>query len=647
MRTRTTIVAWLVVMAAGDAYARPTFTEVECFLDDCRSAHRDSGIVFGRVAVPESRGRPDGRTLDLGVAVLKARSEPRQPDPVVYLAGGPGVSALFSIEYFAGHYLRENRDIILFDARGVGYSEPSICPELGREFMALLASGQSPEQEIQAKIGHYQRCYTSLQTGVVDLGGYSAHSIAADVADIRLALGYETWNLYGISYGTHYAMAVMRDHPDGLRSVILDSVVPMGKPHFIETAKNYRRALDTYFAACAAHEACARTFPDLYERFLDTARSLAEAPLTVPLASGSGVPGDRFVVDFQDLHLAVHQMLYDNDFYPVLPLLIATFERRDRVVLARLLPALARGLNRYSFAHAMLVNRHDSGRLLDESVDRDPELARGLSFLEADVAAMDVWPSAIGGEREVTPVRSDVPTLVLAGTVDPITPPAYGRFAAGFLSRAHYVQFPTIGHGASRSGPCPQSVVESFIDEPSSTPETGCVAAMGPIPFITDVRINSHVVGLAIAVFQDRQPGVVVPLAVLLLLLVSALLFGLWAIIARLRGPAGTHPRTAALARVLMVLGAALGLTFLAGLGYFVSVTAQANPYLLVFGLIGAAAPLLLLPYPLALLATATAVMAVQAWRQSWWNRLARVHFTLVAAAQLGILVVIALYRLW
>lgn len=641
---------------AAAAHARPSFVETPCFLDDCSVADGDPGITFGWVSVPENRARPDGRKLRLGVAILRARAKASKPDPIVYLAGGPGVSALFSIKYFASHYLRKDRDIILFDARGVGHSEPKLCPDLGEQFMALLASGQSPEDESRAKLAHYARCLDTLRQDGTDLGAYSSLAIARDVADIRVALGYQQWNLYGISYGTRYAQTIMRDAPHGVRSVILDSVVPMGKFHVTATTRNYQRGLQAYFSACARHSACATANPDLHARFLQIGRDLAANPLTVTLAPDSGVPGDRFVVDFQDLHLAVQQILYDNDFYPVLPLLIDVFDRRDTVALARLLPALSRGLYRYSFAHAILVNRYDNGMYLDQPMTHDPELARGLAYLEADVEALRAWPSAIGDEREVTPVRSDLPTLVLAGGIDPITPPAYSEYAAGFLSRAHYAYFPTIGHGVSRSGPCPQAVVESFIDNPDSAPDTACIAAMGPIDFITDIHRNSHVAGLGIALFQDNRPAVLIPLLLCVLLLISALPVGVWSLVMHLRDrqsstparPAASTPARAARgARALMVLGALLALCFVAGLLYFMAVTAGQNTYLLLFGLVGSAGALFVLPYVLCVMALASSVLALLSWRQGWWSVAARVHHSLVAGAQLGVLALIAAYQLW
>lgn len=619
-----------------------------CFLDDCAIAERDPGIIFARFSVPESRERDDSRTLQLGVAILPARSSDRRPDPIIYLAGGPGVSALHSIEYFADHYLRENRDIILFDARGVGYSEPDLCPGLGASFLAMLAAGQATDVEAAVKLNHYETCYGELVRAGIDLGGYNSVTIAADVEELRQALGHAQWNLYGISYGTRYALTILREAPAGVRSVILDSVVPLGTFHVTATTANYGRALEAYFAACERNSSCSRRFPDLHQRFLRAGRTLEKSPLTVELGSGSGVPGDRFVVDMQDMHLAVQQILYDNEFYPVLPLLIEVFERRDRAVLARLLPSLSRALNKYSFAHAMLVNRYDNGMYLDQVPDSDPELARGLTYLETDVIALGAWQSKVGGELEVMPVRSDIPTLVLAGDMDPITPPGYSEYAAQFLSRGRYLLFSGVGHGVSRSGPCPASVVKAFVDDPDTEPDTRCIAATGPMRFFTDARVNGHVAGLAIALFQDGSLSVIIPLGLCLLILLSALLAALWSIVARARGGVAVD-RTGLerVARTLAPLGALCGLGFMASLLYFIARTAAEHNYLLLFGLLGSADIIFVLPYVFAAVSLAVTALAIWAWRQSWATQLWRIHYTLTAGAHLGVLALIATYRLW
>ena len=162
----------------------------------------DCGYLF----VPETRDDSSSPSIQLAYAVLYAPTESPQPDPVIYLAGGPGGSAVKELDGWLDAPYLQDRDLVLLDQRGTGYSLPTLnCPEM--------------EQAVQDAT---QACRDRLVEEGVDLQAYSSVENAADVADLRVALGYDEWNLYGISYGTRLALTVMRDHPEGVRSVVLE-----------------------------------------------------------------------------------------------------------------------------------------------------------------------------------------------------------------------------------------------------------------------------------------------------------------------------------------------------------------------------------------------------------------------------------------
>src|SRR5204862_7399659 len=98
----------------------------------------------------------------------------------------------------------------------------------------------------------------------VNLSAHSTAANAADVNDLRIVLGYSTWNLYGISYGTRLALVTMRSFPKGVRSVILDSTFPFGGSiSGNEHTRNSRRAFETLFSTCAADAWCNASYPNL------------------------------------------------------------------------------------------------------------------------------------------------------------------------------------------------------------------------------------------------------------------------------------------------------------------------------------------------------------------------------------------------
>jgi len=206
--------AWPVWVARAEDL--PRFEPASCGSFDLHEENAECGFLI----VPENRDEPGKRTLRLAVAILKSRSANPQPDPVIYLHGGPGGSAISGASRWLDHPLREDRDFILLDQRVTGYSEPALCPQLSRDDMVVAARDLSPDQATAARLALSLACRDALLERGVDLGSYNSDGSAADLVDLRRVLGYDSWNLYGISYGTKLALTTLRNSPEGIRSVV-------------------------------------------------------------------------------------------------------------------------------------------------------------------------------------------------------------------------------------------------------------------------------------------------------------------------------------------------------------------------------------------------------------------------------------------
>jgi pimeloyl-ACP methyl ester carboxylesterase len=199
-------------------------------------------IACGMLTVREDRSQPNGATIQLAVAIIPTRSPTPAPDPVVYLAGGPGSAALSGAPRLARAWapFLANRDLIVFDQRGTGFSRPALrCPESERSSDAELGRVLSADESVRAEVAALQRCHARLVREGVHLGAYTSAASAHDLEDLRVALGYGRWNLLGISYGTRLALTAMRDTPQSIRSVILDSTYPL-QVNLYQHAVQYR-----------------------------------------------------------------------------------------------------------------------------------------------------------------------------------------------------------------------------------------------------------------------------------------------------------------------------------------------------------------------------------------------------------------------
>lgn len=488
--------------------AEPTATPAPAYEPVFQTATCEFGIpgnrevTCGYLTVPENREDvANGRTVRLHVAIFASDSPNPAPDPIVYLEGGPGGDALeivpLTFEDQFAPFLA-NRDFIIFDQRGTGYSEPSLaCPELIDLTLDTLDDDLSLEEGEALYLAALAECRARLVADGVDLTVYNSAENAADVADLRQALGYEAWNLYGISYGTRLAQTVMRDHPEGIRSVILDSVYPLAANLQLETAVNAERAFTVFFAGCAADAACAAAYPNLAEVFAQLVTDLNETPALLEVYNLSDRQYYDALINGDFMVSLLFQALYSVELTPIMPKLI--FDVRDgrTTDLNALVATLLFQQQFFSQGMQLSVQCNEEVRF---SVPGQTQPATAYPYLndlfesgsvtgQFGFEVCDLWQAGMADPIENMRITSDLPTLILTGEYDPITPPSWGRDVAEGLTDFYYFEFPGIGHGASVSGDCPLQITQYFLDDPATEPASACLAAMGGPAFVVPTAV--------------------------------------------------------------------------------------------------------------------------------------------------------------
>lgn len=515
--------------SAPTADALFTFIPTSCRFDEPLGFD----ITCGDVTMPETHADPDnGRTVRLHVAIFHSDSDAPAPDPIVYLEGGPGGDALESVPLiFAERFapFLANHDFIMFDQRGTGYSEPSLaCPEYTELAYDTLSLDVPLEEEIALTVDVLQTCHARLAAAGVNFAAYNSLENAADLAALRTALGYDEWNLYGISYGTRLAQTVMRDDPTGIRSVILDSTYPLQADLVTEIVPNADRAFAAFFAGCAADPACSAAYPDLETDFFDLVAQLNDAPITVPVTNF--FTGSRYeaLIAGDDLISVVFQSLYAAEIIPVLPKMINDVRNGRTQELGLLMSSFLLNLDFFSIGMQYSVQCHEENSFSEPGAG--VAAAAGFPLIGdafASGAAVDdqicaFWGAGTAAPTENEAIRSDLPTLILAGEYDPITPPAWGLLVAETLPNHYFFTFPGLGHGVSVSDDCPRSITLAFLDDPTAAPDAACMATMGGpafaiagigdqeislIPFTADIGIAT-VAGVVPEGWTEAGPGV-------------------------------------------------------------------------------------------------------------------------------------------
>lgn len=632
-------------------------------------------IDCGWLTVPAEHANPnDGRTLRLGVAIVRSQAEVVAPDPLILLQGGPGGSSIdvFMTYLFpplqAPSPLVADRDIIIFDQRGTLYSEPFLnCPEYLTLTEDTLAENLTREESDRLANKATDGCVQNLRDQGVDFSVFDSIENAADIETLRTALGYDQINLYGVSYGTLLALHTMRDYPTGLRSVILDSVVPTQVNYLPDVLQSWQRALDAFFEACRIDAACNRAYPDLETTFYDTLVALNANPVMLTIderdpftRQATGRQVDALLTGDTLLMMTV-QVLYSTESIPLLPKLIADIHDQGDSTLLRTYWSLVAFDGTFATAmyHATMCAEEPGST--DFAFNTDGVRPEIVDSLLNDTTSTEHFcqviqvPALAPGANE--PVVSDIPTLVINGHMDPITPPAYGELTAQTLSRSYVLTTPNGGHGSGLSGKCMAGVMLAFIDNPGQRPDTACVEAQ-TIGFKTPATMVMTTVPYSILSGANATQMI----ALVVALIAAALLMTawiIWPVMALFGWIAKWGPSTPQTTREKLGRWAARAIGLLAGLlalGFVIAVlgislwAATNDGNTILYGLPGWTMPLFLIPALVLVLTLGMLVSAIRSWWDRGWGvpgRLFYAFVTLMSIVFLGALVPLGWLWVW
>lgn len=431
----------------------------------------------GTLTVPEDPANPQGRQIELNIAVIPAVSRDPAPDPIFLLAGGPGqaaTEAFLPLIPGAGR-LRFKRDLVLVDQRGTGKSHPLECPET-LETPEVIGV-QLPVEEQVAELA---ACRTVLDG---DPAFYTTDLAMGDLDMVREGLGYEQVNLLGVSYGTRAALAYLRLYPERVRSLVLDGVVPPGWVLGASLAPDAQRALDQIFARCEADEACRAKFPGLAGTFEALMAKLEQEPVEVTIPDPVSADPVRVMMTPLTVGATVRLMSYSDFTSALIPLAVQNASQGDYQVLASTYVTVAGSLEEslelgmyFSVICAEDEPFLPETQAVEGFYDPQPELMH---------AACDVWrgSGAPVQVQEATGLKADTPTLLISGEADPVTPPANAEQVAEVLTNSAHIIAPGLGHNNFYVGCIPEIVLDFLEDASPEGLDTACVETIRPMPF--------------------------------------------------------------------------------------------------------------------------------------------------------------------
>lgn len=448
-----------------------SFPLEECILTSSFGSQIDAEC--GVLIVPEDRANPDGRQIELNIAVIPAIKRNHQPDPLFLLAGGPGQSAIEAFPAMISllRQIHEDRDIVLVDQRGTGKSNPLRCLDEDDENL-------EPEEAIEK----LKDCPDKLDA---DVRFYNTEIAMTDLDEVRVALGYDKINIYGASYGTRTALTYLRMFPENVRTVTLDSVVDPSFVLFMTSAQDGQAALEIFFTRCENEEACKTTFPKLRSEFTSLLSRLEESPAEISMPHPVTNQPIELTVTPEIITGMVFNTMYVPDFVATLPLSIHLAYADENYV-----PLIAQGLqvngNLYDGMFYAVACTEDAPLI---SADQAAESSEQTVFEDRTVnlsAVCSEWQKGEVSDEFRTPITSDIPVLIFSGEADPITPPYHAEKVAESLTNELHLVFDDMGHG-NLSSVCSVNIFNDFIETASIDGiDVSCVDAVDAPPFFVD-----------------------------------------------------------------------------------------------------------------------------------------------------------------
>jgi pimeloyl-ACP methyl ester carboxylesterase len=468
-----------IVQKSGErGFTLGTLAFAPCELDQRNSAATTAAFC-APFQVPENWDRPNGRRIDLKLALVRGAEQAAARDLVVLLAGGPGQAATEAWPRAVAGFgpLLEHHNVLLLDQRGTGGSHSLACKQDPTDFEAAAVS----EIDLDQVRAQTRACLDEVAKGA-DPAQYTTTAAVRDLEALRQALGAPAFDLVGVSYGTRVAQQYLRAYPAGVRSLVLDSAVPNELVLGSEFSIDLDAALKAQFAECTRTPMCAKAFGDPYASLYRLRDALVANSPTVAFRNPRSNAQETKSLDVYTFATVVRMFAYSSETSALLPLAIERALSGDYAPLLGQADLLTESLADLSGNGMQLsvICAEDADLLKDRP--EDAGLLLGDALIRVLRAQCEIWPRGTRPADFHAPLVSDKPVLVLSGEFDPVTPPRYAEQILKGLPNGRLLVAKGQGHAVMARG-CLPKLIKTFVEtlDPHKL-DAGCVADFDATP---------------------------------------------------------------------------------------------------------------------------------------------------------------------
>jgi pimeloyl-ACP methyl ester carboxylesterase len=451
-------------------------------LENCHLKGIKSQVQCGTLRVPENYSLPNGEQITVNFAVLPAIDNSKNKTPLMFLAGGPGQASVELAAHIFTTFaeIKKSHDIILVDQRGTGKSHALECDENSVNNVYEIIPEDFSAQEIKDCIAQFKG----------DLSQYNSENAIRDFDAVRSALGHEQINIYGGSYGTRAGLVYMRMFPDSLKSVVLDSVGPIEVP--IGTfGQSSARSFNLLLESCMQDDNCKAAYPDLASEFKAVISRLEQAPVKIDISHPRLGSKTDFVLSRSKFISNLRMQLYSMQTRTLVPLIIHQAFLGNYQPIIGLIAMSEGGVGMYVGLTLNIVCNEDIPKITNEMFTADADNSfGGNDSHKAWLQACPLWPKYSVDEAFYKSVTANIPTLILSGKLDPVTPPSNGEESATTLPNSHHIVSKNSAHIVA-STPCGIDIVNEFLEtlDPKGLDES-CLAELKSETFMTHLNGN-------------------------------------------------------------------------------------------------------------------------------------------------------------
>ncbi len=449
-------------------------------LESCHLGEIRSQVKCGKLEVPENYQKPDGDKISVNFAVLPAIDDSEYKAPLMFLAGGPGQAAteIATLLERTFREVRKTRDIILVDQRGTGESHPLSCELEEEESVYSTVIKDFKASDVTDCIGLFKG----------DLSQFNSENAIRDFNGVRAALGHEKLNIYGGSYGTRAGLVFMRMFPETIESVVLDGVGPIEVPIGL-FGQSVARAFDSLVENCKGSDSCHQAFPNLAEEFQQVKARLTKEPITLDIQHPRLGTPTKFVLDEDKFTSNLRMQLYSTRGRSLMPLVINQAYLGNYQPLIGLMASTEGEQQVYTGLHFNIVCNEDVPRISEQM-----KVADANNSFDGDSAHFifdkicPLFPQYRPSEGFYQAVTANIPTLILSGSLDPVTPPSNAEYTAKTLPNSHHIVANNTAHIVATST-CANKIINEFLTtkDPKSLDES-CLDDIPTEKFMTSVN---------------------------------------------------------------------------------------------------------------------------------------------------------------